>query len=222
MVVRRNLFIDKKKKTTLVYLEAESPCQFPVFQTTHFGALVRLLFHELLGLQLRRLLRWSSIGAREGFYLLCSLLLEPRRLNYHCTYDHAYDSVPLLACGPCLGRVMRGVCAVSSDEGPCARHASRALRRACGQGAVLSLCMVRPGSGRFGVGFWVGFWVGLRARDFPTERVLSRTPLIIRTVDQNQRLSIPPPGGVRGWVRGYGGVGLWKEGPGCAYCEDYD
>ena len=64
-----------------------------------------------------------------------------------------------------------------------ARHASRALRRACGQGAVLSLCMVRPGSGRFGVGFWVGFWVGLRARDFPTERVLSRTPLIIRTVD---------------------------------------
>ena len=43
--------------------------------------------------------------------------------------------------------------------------------------------MVRPGSGRFGVGFWVGFWVGLRARDFPTERVLSRTPLIIRTVD---------------------------------------
>ena len=56
-----------------------------------------------------------------------------------------------------------------------------------GQGAVLSLCMVRPGSGRFGVGFWVGFWVGLRARDFPTERVLSRTPLIIRTVDQNQK-----------------------------------
>ena len=42
--------------------------------------------------------------------------------------------------------------------------------------------MVRLGSGRFGVGFWVGFWVGLRARDFPTERVLSRTPLIIRTV----------------------------------------
>ena len=42
--------------------------------------------------------------------------------------------------------------------------------------------MVRPGSGRFEVGFWVGFRVGLRARDFPTERVLSRTPLIIRTV----------------------------------------
>jgi len=68
---------------------------------------------------------------------------------------------------------------VKIDEGPCARHASRALHRACGQGAVLSLRMVRPGSGRFGVGFWVGFWVGLRARDFPTERVLSRTPLII-------------------------------------------
>ena len=92
-----------------VYLEAEPPCQFPVFQTTHFGfwgfgcqfpafqtthfgalALVRLLFHELLGLQLRlrRLLRWTSIGAREGFYLLCSLLLGPREsalpdpLNY--------------------------------------------------------------------------------------------------------------------------------------------
>ena len=62
-----------------VYLEAEPPCQFPVFQTTHFGALalVRLLFHELLGLQLRRLLRWSSIGAREGFCLLCLLSLEP-------------------------------------------------------------------------------------------------------------------------------------------------
>ena len=44
--------------------------------------------------------------------------------------------------------------------------------------------MVRPGSGRFEVGFWVGFRVGLRARDFPTEGVLSRTPLIIRTVDQ--------------------------------------
>ena len=48
-------------------------------------------FHELLGLQLhvqlglqlrvplqlRRLLRWSSIGAREGFCLLCLLSLEP-------------------------------------------------------------------------------------------------------------------------------------------------
>ena len=45
--------------------------------------------------------------------------------------------------------------------------------------------MVRPGSGRFEVGFWVGFRVGLRARDSPTEEVLSRTPLIIRTVDQN-------------------------------------
>ena len=34
--------------------------------------------------------------------------------------------------------------------------------------------------------------------------------------------SIPPPRGVRGWVRGYGGVGLWEAGPGCACCEDYD
>ena len=33
----------------------------------------------------------------------------------------------------------------------------------------------------------MGFWVGLRARDFPTERVLSRTPLIIRTVDHQNR-----------------------------------
>ena len=32
----------------------------------------------------------------------------------------------------------------------------------------------------------ISFWVGLCARDFPTERVLSRTPLIIRTVDQNR------------------------------------
>ena len=54
-----------------VYLEAESPCQFPVFQTTHFGALVRLLFHELLGLQLRRLLRWSSIGRRARGFTFC-------------------------------------------------------------------------------------------------------------------------------------------------------
>ena len=68
--------------------------------------------------------------------------------------------------------------------------------------------MVRPGSGRFGVGFWVGFWVGLRARDSPTEEVLSRTPLIIRTVDQNKNKNK--------------GVGLWEEGPGCACCEDYD
>ena len=54
-----------------VYLEAESPCQFPVLQTTHFGALVRLLFHELLGLQLRRLLRWSSIGRRARGFAFC-------------------------------------------------------------------------------------------------------------------------------------------------------
>ena len=47
--------------------------------------------------------------------------------------------------------------------------------------------MVRPGSGRFEVGFWVGFRVGLRARDFPPERVLSRTPLIIRTVDHQKQ-----------------------------------
>ena len=47
--------------------------------------------------------------------------------------------------------------------------------------------MVRPGSGRFGVGFWVRFRVGLRVRDFPTEGVLSRTPLIIRTVKQKTK-----------------------------------
>ena len=52
--------------------------------------------------------------------------------------------------------------------------------------------MVRPGSGRFEVGFWVGFWVGLRARDSPTEEVLSRTPLIIRTVDQYFNKFTPP------------------------------
>ena len=129
-----------------VYLEAESPCQFPVFQTTHFGALVRLLFHELLGLQLRRLLRWSSIGAREGFYLLCSLLLEP-----------------------------------------CARHASRALRRVCGLrawGGSESL---------YGSAWFVSVWGGILGgilggiarAGFSHRRVLSRTPLIIRTVDRS-------------------------------------
>jgi hypothetical protein len=49
-------------------------------------------------------------------------------------------------------------------------------RLCCGQGAALSLCVVRLGSGRFGV----GFLVGLRAWDFRTEKVLSRAPLIIR------------------------------------------
>jgi hypothetical protein len=50
----------------------------------------------------------------------------------------------------------------------------------------LSLCMVRLGLGRFGV----GFWVGLRAWDFPTERVLPQTPfLIIRTVDQITKIT---------------------------------
>ena len=73
-----------------VYLEAESPCQFPVFQTTHFGALVRLLFHELLGLQLRRLLRWSSIGAREGFYLLCHGPTQARGRYAHWARTHLH------------------------------------------------------------------------------------------------------------------------------------
>ncbi len=48
--------------------------------------------------------------------------------------------------------------------------------------------LVRSGSGRFGVGFWVGFWVGLRARDYPTERVLSRTPLIAGFCAQSPKL----------------------------------
>ena len=84
-----------------VYLEAESPCQFPVFQTTHFGALVRLLFHELLGLQLRRLLRWSSIGAREGFYLLCSLLLEPwikKLVWFSCDWSSSRQQAVTVTC----------------------------------------------------------------------------------------------------------------------------
>jgi len=90
-----------------------------------------------------------------------------------------FRSLLLACCGPCLERVMHGVCAVSSsDKGPCACHASRTLRRACGQGrfwVFVWFGLVRVGLG-LGVGFWVGFWVGLRARDFPTERVLSRTP----------------------------------------------
>ena len=51
-----------------------------------FGALVRLLFHELLGLQLRRLLRWSSIGAREGHQRSLSMTqpsLGPRTARRH-------------------------------------------------------------------------------------------------------------------------------------------
>ena len=64
---------------------------------------------------------------------------------------------------------------------------TRALRRACGQGAVLSLCVVRPGSGRFGVGFcgWDSGWDCARGIFPPREYSPgSRTPLIIRTVDQ--------------------------------------
>ena len=37
--------------------------------------------------------------------------------------------------------------------------------------------MVRPGSGRFEVGFWVGFRVGLRARDFPPRESALPDPL---------------------------------------------
>ena len=45
----------------------------------------------------------------------------------------------------------------------------------------------------------------------------------ITSENQNQKEKyFPPPGGVRGWVRGYGGVGLWEAGPECACCEDYD
>ena len=47
----------------------------------------------------------------------------------------------------------------------------------------------------------------LNARDF-----MVRVPKLI--LWQNEYL--------RGWVRGYGGVGLWEAGPGCACCEDYD
>jgi hypothetical protein len=45
---------------------------------------------------------------------------------------------------------VRGVCAVSSDKRPRARHASRVLRRACGRGTGLSPCVVWLGLGRFG------------------------------------------------------------------------
>ena len=74
----------------------------------------------------------------------------------HTTMHMTLLSVPLqLALA--WERVLRGVCAVSSDKRPRARRASRALRRACGQGAELSLCgvpcVVWLGLGRFGVGF---------------------------------------------------------------------
>ena len=50
-----------------------------------------------------------------------------------------------------------------------ARYVGPASTASCEQGAVLSLRMVRPGSGRFGV----GFWVGLRARGIFPPRVCS-------------------------------------------------
>jgi hypothetical protein len=71
---------------------------------------------------------------------------------------------------------------------PCVPRATSGLRaRALAGGGSESLYLYGSAwfGSVFGVGFWVEFWVGLRARDFPTERVLSRTPLIIRTVDQN-------------------------------------
>ena len=43
--------------------------------------------------QLRRLLRWSSIGAREGFYLLCSLLLEPPGIA-RAGFSHRESTLP--------------------------------------------------------------------------------------------------------------------------------
>ena len=43
-----------------------------------FNFMFNSAFNQLrVPLQLRRLLRWSSIGAREGFCLLCLLSLEP-------------------------------------------------------------------------------------------------------------------------------------------------
>ena len=49
----------------------------------------------------------------------------------------------------------------------------------------LSLCVVRPGSGRFGGGFLGGILGGIARAGFSHRGVLSRTPLIIRTVDQD-------------------------------------
>ena len=73
----------------------------------------------------------------------------------HTTMHMTLLSVPLQL-GLAWERVLRGVCAVSSDKRPRARRASRALHRACGQGADLSLRMVRLGLGRF-VG-WDSGW----------------------------------------------------------------
>ena len=70
---------------------------------------------------------------------------------------HSYDSVPSLARGPCLGRVVRGMCAVSSDKRPRARHASRVLRSGLRvRGGSESVLDGLAGLGRFGMGFWVG------------------------------------------------------------------
>ena len=57
------------------------------------------------------------------------------------------------------------------------------------QGADLSLRMVRLGLDRFGVGFWLG--LRRACGIFSTARVLSRIPLIIRTMRDRARAMRP-------------------------------
>ena len=58
------------------------------------------------------------------------------------------------------------------------------VRVGLGWGCFWLLASGAASGGGSGWDFEVGFWVGLRAWDFPTERVLPWTPLIIRSVDQ--------------------------------------
>ena len=73
--------------------EAESPCQFPVFQTTHFGALVRLLFHELLGLQSPHQVQIIQLDSeRELFLLPVGFLL----VSFHSILANIFPALLLI------------------------------------------------------------------------------------------------------------------------------
>ena len=99
-----------------------------------------------LGLQLRRLLRWAHRRRARGLPFVFTFIRP----------------VPPFACGPCLGRGMRGASAVSSDEDRRAPRTRYGLRVRSG-----SAGKVRPGSGRFEVALWVGFRVDCARGIFP-------------------------------------------------------
>ena len=65
--------LEKPYKKCRVLIECAEADRHPrkFHQTTLFVALVRLLVHELLGLQLRRLLRWGALSARARGFTFC-------------------------------------------------------------------------------------------------------------------------------------------------------